>query len=60
MIELFSERIKTSIGGDEYYSPQNVVDMIIPYIPKDVTIWCPFDKRESNFVKTFVKGGGIR
>ena len=28
----FSEQIKTSINGDEYYTPQNAVDMIIPYI----------------------------
>ena len=24
--------IKKSLYGDEYYSPQNVVDMIVPYI----------------------------
>ena len=28
----FSNQIKQSINGDEYYSPQNVVDMIVPYI----------------------------
>lgn len=28
----FSIAIKQSIHGDEYYSPQNVVDMIVPYI----------------------------
>lgn len=28
----FSSAIKQSIGGDEYYSPQNVVDMIVPYV----------------------------
>lgn len=28
----FSNDIKVSQGGDEYYSPQNVVDMIVPYI----------------------------
>jgi len=27
-----SADIKKVIGGDEYYSPQNVVDMIVPYI----------------------------
>lgn len=27
----FSQQIKHS-NGDEYYSPQNVVDMIVPYI----------------------------
>ena len=28
----YSESIKKSINGDEYYSPQNVVDMIVPYV----------------------------
>lgn len=28
----FSQQIKQDINGDEYYSPQNVVDMIVPYI----------------------------
>ena len=28
----FSNDIKKSIMGDEYYSPQNVVDMIVPYV----------------------------
>ena len=28
----FSQQVKQSIHGDEYYSPQNVVDMIVPYV----------------------------
>lgn len=28
----YSSQIKSVINGDEYYSPQNVVDMIVPYI----------------------------
>lgn len=28
----FSLQIKNIVNGDEYYSPQNVVDMIVPYI----------------------------
>lgn len=27
-----SQVVKQSINGDEYYSPQNAVDMIVPYI----------------------------
>lgn len=55
----FSQQIKQSVNGDEYYTPQNAVDMIIPYISKEryKTIWCPFDKAESNYVKTFKKLG---
>ena len=28
----FSQAVKQSINGDEYYTPQNAVDMIVPYI----------------------------
>ena len=28
----FSQAVKTSINGDEYYTPQKAVDMIVPYI----------------------------
>ena len=30
----FSQQVKTSINGDEYYTPQKSVDMIIPYIQR--------------------------
>lgn len=51
----FSQQVKTSINGDEYYTPQNAVDMILPYIIRRgyKNIWCPFDKEESKFVQTF-------
>lgn len=54
-----SQAVKQSINGDEYYSPQNAVDMIVPYILRGgyKSVWCPFDKAESNFVKTFQKYG---
>lgn len=54
-----SNDIKTSIHGDEYYSPQNVVDMIVPYIQKSnyKKIWCPFDTADSKFVTTFKNMG---
>lgn len=55
----FSQDIKQSIGGDEYYSPQNVVDMILPYLIESgyKKIWCPFDLEESRYVQTFQKLG---
>ena len=53
----FSETIKTSIGGDEYYSPENAVEMILPVIRRRgfSKVWCPFDTAESNFVKLLSK-----
>jgi len=54
----------SSWGNDECYTPKYWVEPIIKYIPKqkacmwkynvptwrNTTIWCPFDKEESNFV----------
>lgn len=55
----FSEQIKSSVNGDEYYTPQEAVDMILPYLARGgyKNIWCPFDKEESNFVKTLKAQG---
>lgn len=54
-----SQAVKVSIHGDEYYTPQKAVDMIVPYIVRGgyKRIWCPFDKTESNFVRTFIDLG---
>lgn len=55
----FSQQVKQSINGDEYYTLQNSVDMIVPYIFRGgyKSVWCPFDKADSNFVKTFEANG---
>jgi hypothetical protein len=39
------------IGGDESYTFEYGVEPILKYIPKHYTVWCPFDKEDSNFVK---------
>ena len=59
MAKEFSFQVKKSVHGDEYYSPKNVVDMIVPYISGDryETVWCPFDKEDSLFVQTFLNMG---
>ena len=38
-------------GGDEAYTPAYGVEPILKYIPKDAKVWCPFDTKESEFVK---------
>lgn len=55
----FSQQVKKSINGDEYYTPQKATDMIIPYIVKKgyKIIWCPFDTADSKFVMTFKEKG---
>lgn len=54
-----SRKVLYSSGNnDECYTPRYVVEEILPYIPKDKTIWCPFDTEASEFVKVLT-GGGI-
>ncbi len=36
---------------DEFYTPEYAITPILKYIPTDVTVWCPFDTDDSNFVK---------
>ena len=38
-------------NNDECYTPEYGVTPILKYIPKDATVWCPFDTIESEFVK---------
>jgi len=41
----------SSGDNDECYTPPYGVQPILKYIPKNVKVWCPFDKAESEFVK---------
>lgn len=49
----------TNGGGDEQYTPEHGVQILLPHIQhlKDKIIWCPFDKKDSNFVKILTGGG---
>lgn len=40
-------------GNDEFYTPKYAVMPILPHIPADSTVWCPFDTDESLFVRLF-------
>ena len=42
-------------NNDECYTPDYAVQPILEYIPQDVTVWCPFDTEESEFVKQISK-----
>ena len=51
-MSLDSSKVLYSGGNnDECYTPDYAVKPILEYIPKDVTVWCPFDTEESQFVK---------
>ena len=54
----YSEQIKKS-NTDEWYTTEDSVKLIIPYLVKRgyKKILCPFDKRESNFVKVLKENG---
>ena len=44
-------------GNDEFYTPLYAVLPIAKYLREGATIWCPFDKEESLFVRHFRDSG---
>jgi hypothetical protein len=40
---------------DECYTPKYGVIPILKYIPKNAIVWCPFDTKDSEFVKEISK-----
>ena len=44
---------------DECYTPRYGVEPLLEFLPKfkDKTIWCPFDTKESEFVKVLTENG---
>lgn len=44
-------------GNDEFYTPIYAVLPVLKYIPKEATVWCPFDTEDSNFVKVLRERG---
>jgi hypothetical protein len=46
-----------TVKKDEYYTPAYAIEPILKYIPKEATIWCPFDTAQSNYVKIFEDRG---
>jgi hypothetical protein len=50
---------KQKARSDEWYTPASRVETIERYLPKGITIWCPFDTEQSNFVKVLQGGRKI-
>jgi hypothetical protein len=42
---------------DEYYTPAILVEIVLPYLKPNSTIWCPFDTQQSEFVKVLEANG---
>lgn len=43
--------------NDEYFTPSYAIYPIIKHLKPNSTIWCPFDKEDSEYVKVFKKEG---
>ena len=53
-----SQKILYSEGNnDECYTPSYAVLPILKFIPKNWTVWCPFDTEDSEYVK-LIKANG--
>ena len=46
-------------GNDEFYTPAYAVSPILKYLKNESEIWCPFDTRQSQFVR-ILSGCGHR
>ena len=44
-------------SGDEVFTPFYAVEPLLKYIPKDKTIWMPFDEEWSAFYQLFTENG---
>lgn len=44
-------------GNDEFYTPMYAINPIAKYIKPKSVIWCPFDEKQSLFVKKFESEG---
>jgi hypothetical protein len=44
-------------GNDEFYTPSYAVEPLLKYIPKDKTVWCPFDTEASLIVHALRNNG---
>ena len=44
-------------GNDEFYTPSYSIKPILKYLKKNSVIWCPFDTKDSLFVKLLSENG---
>lgn len=53
-----SQKILYSSGNnDECYTPDYVVESILPFLDKDKIYWLPFDREDSAFVRVLKENG---
>lgn len=57
-LDLISNKVKKQSNinpNDEYYTPNYAITPLLKYIKPNSSIWCPFDTKDSNFVKILLK-----
>lgn len=47
----------TDKASDEVYTPDYAVRPILKYIDKNLTVWCPFDEEDSEYVRLLKENG---
>lgn len=48
---------KTDKASDEYYTPPEAILPLLKYLPATLTVWCPFDTEDSQYVKILRSNG---
>lgn len=46
---------KTNKESDETYTPDYAVKPLLKYLKPNSTIWCPFDKEDSEYVRVLAR-----
>jgi len=52
-----AEKTKSRNENDEFYTPNYAIKPLLKYLKPKSYIWCPFDLKESNFVKLLNENG---
>ena len=52
-----AERTQERNDNDEFYTPTYAIQPILKYLKPNSRVWCPFDLKESNYVKILSKEG---
>ena len=52
-----AEKTKSRNENDEFYTPNYAIKPLLKYLKPNSYIWCPFDLKESNFVKLLNENG---
>lgn len=56
--KVFAQSFGINHGGtDEWYTPREAVEVLLPYLEPGSKILCPFDTEESEYVKVFKDHG---